>query len=91
MPTDVLYKQPPSKERGEVIEQESLIRCGGYGSFGGWLSDLMNGANSSIGIGRMVAVLCSLEISLIVGKKRSCRAIGCAEIIEAACTSFSAA
>src|SRR5262245_42640314 len=40
---------------------------------------LMNGA---IGIGRMVLVLCSLEISLIVCKKRSCRAIGCAEIID---------
>ena len=68
-----------------------LIQCAGYGSFV-WLSDLlMNGANRSIGIGRMVVVLCSLEISFIVCKKRSCRAIGCAEIIDAACTSFSAA
>jgi hypothetical protein len=32
----------------------------------------------------MVVVLCSLEISFIVCKKRSCRAIGCAEIIDAA-------
>ena len=31
------------------------------------------------------------EISLIVCKKRNCRAIGCVEIIDAACTSFSAA
>ena len=31
----------------------------------------MNGANRSIGTGRMVVVLCSLEISLIVCKKRS--------------------
>src|ERR1700719_1653970 len=39
-----------------------LIQCDGYGSFV-WLSDLlMNGANRSIGIGRMVVVLCSLEI-----------------------------
>ena len=69
-----------------------LIRCVGYGSFVAGLSDLlMNGANRSIGIGRMVVVLCSLEISFIVCKKRSCRAIGCAEIIDAACTSFSAA
>jgi hypothetical protein len=69
-----------------------VIRCAGYGSFGVGLSDLlMNGANRSIGIGRMVVVLCSLEISFIVCKKRSCRAIGCAEIIDAACTSFSAA
>jgi hypothetical protein len=90
--TDALYKQPPSKERDEVIEQESLIRCAGYGSFGVGLSDLlMNGANRLIGIGRMVVVLCSLEISFIVCKKRSCRAIGCAEIIDAACTSFCAA
>jgi LysR substrate binding domain len=66
--------------------------CAGYGSFGVGLSDLLvNGANRSIGIGRMVVVLCSLEISFIVCKKRSCRAIGCAEIIDAACTSFSAA
>jgi hypothetical protein len=25
--TDALYKEPPSKETDEVIEQESLIRC----------------------------------------------------------------
>src|SRR5262245_41520996 len=68
---------------------ERPTRCAGYGSFGVWLSDfLINGANRLIGIGRMVVVLCSLEISLIVCKKRSCRAIGCAEIIDAACTSF---
>ena len=61
------------------------VRCAGYSSFGVGLSDLlMNGANRSIGIGRMVVVLCSLEISFIVCKKRSCRAIGCAEIIDAA-------
>jgi hypothetical protein len=35
----------------------------------------MNGANRSIGIGRSVVVLCSLEISFIVCQKRSCRAI----------------
>jgi hypothetical protein len=71
---------------------ERLIRCAGYGSFGVGLSDLLiNGANRLIGIGRMVVVLCSLEISFIVCKKRSCRAIGCAEIIDAACTSFCAA
>jgi hypothetical protein len=35
----------------------------------------MNGANRLIEIGRMVVVLCSLEISFIVCKKRSCRAI----------------
>jgi hypothetical protein len=41
----------------------------GYGSFGVWLSDLLiNAANRSIGIGRMVVVLCSLEISFIVCK-----------------------
>src|SRR2546423_6157914 len=52
-----------------------LIRCAGYGSFGvGLLDLLMKGANRSIGIGRMVVVLCSLEISFIVCKKRSCRA-----------------
>src|SRR5260370_32850198 len=63
-----------------------------YLLFGVWLSDLlMNAANRSIGTGRMVVVLCSLEISFIVCKKRSCKAIGCAEIIDAACTSFSAA
>jgi hypothetical protein len=69
-----------------------LIQCAGYGSFGAALSDLlMNGAKRSIGTGRMVVLLCSLEISFIVCKKRSCRAIGWAEIIDAACTSFSAA
>jgi hypothetical protein len=75
-----------------AVVSESLIRCAGYGSFGVGLSDLlMNGANRLIGIGRTVVVLCSLEISFIVCKKRSCRAIGCAEIIDAACTSFCAA
>ena len=37
---------------------------------------LMNGANRSIGIGRKVVVLCSLEISRIVWRKRNCRAMG---------------
>jgi len=39
----------------------------------------------------MVVVRRSLEISLIVCKKRNCRAIGCVEIMDAASTSFSAA
>jgi hypothetical protein len=72
MPPARFTNSRPSKERDEVIEQESLIRCVGYGSFGVGLSDLlMNGANRLIGIGRMVVVLCSLEISFIVCKKRS--------------------
>jgi len=39
----------------------------------------MSAANRLIGTGRMVVVLCSPEISFIVCKKRSWRAIGCAE------------
>ncbi len=52
---------------------------------------LMNGLNKSIGIGRKVVVLCSLEISRMVCRKRSCRAIGSLLINAAACTIFSAA
>jgi hypothetical protein len=51
----------------------------------------MNGAKRSIRIGRMLVVLCSVEISFIVCKKRSCKAIGCSESNAAACTGFSAA
>ena len=41
------------------------------GLLGFWLSELLvNGANRLIGIGRIVVVLCSLEISFIVCKKR---------------------
>ena len=50
-----------------------------------------NGPNKSIGTGRNVVVLCSLEISRMVCKKRSCNAIGSLLIIAAACTIFSAA
>ena len=35
-----------------------------------------NGANTSMGTGRNVVVLCSLEISFIVWRKRNWRAIG---------------
>ncbi len=59
-----------------------------YG-FGG--SVFLKGANRSIGTGRKVVVLCSLEISRIVCRKRSCNAIGSLLIIAAACTIFSAA
>src|ERR1700726_2176640 len=45
----------------------------------------------SIGTGRNVVVLCSLEISRMVWRKRSCRAIGSLLILAAACTIFSAA
>jgi hypothetical protein len=51
----------------------------------------MNGVNKSIGTGKNVVVLCSLEISRIVCKKRSCKAIGSLLIIAAAWTIFSAA
>src|SRR5205085_4012012 len=37
---------------------------------------LVNGANTSIGTGKNVVVLCSLEISRMVCRKRSCSAIG---------------
>ena len=50
-----------------------------------------NGVKRSIGTGRKVVVLCSLEISRIVWRKRSWSAMGWALIIPAACTSFSAA
>src|SRR5437879_2628164 len=51
----------------------------------------MNGVNKSIGTGRNVVVLCSLEISRMVWRKRSCSAMGSLLIIAAACTIFSAA
>jgi hypothetical protein len=61
-------------------------------SFAGWSLDRsMNGAKRSIGTGKNVVVLCSLEISFMVCRNRRWRAIGCSEIIAAACTSFSAA
>ncbi len=54
-------------------------------------SRLMNGLNKSIGTGKNVVVLCSLEISRIVCRKRNCNAIGSLLIIPAAWTIFSAA
>jgi hypothetical protein len=58
--------------------------------FGGSLF-LINDVKRSIGSGKKVVVLCSLEISRIVCRKRSCSAIGSLLIIAAACTIFSAA
>jgi hypothetical protein len=58
--------------------------------FGGSLF-LINDVKRSIGRGKKVVVLCSLEISRIVCRKRSCSAIGSLLIIAAACTIFSAA
>ncbi len=52
---------------------------------------LINDVKRSIGSGKKVVVLCSLEISRIVCRKRSCSAIGSLLIIAAACTIFSAA
>ena len=52
---------------------------------------LANGAKRSIGTGRNVVVLCSLEISRMVWRKRNCSAIGSLLIMAAACTIFSAA
>jgi hypothetical protein len=52
---------------------------------------LTNGVKRSIGTGRNVVVLCSLEISRMVCRKRSCSAIGSLLIIAAAWTIFSAA
>ena len=52
---------------------------------------LINDVKRSIGRGKKVVVLCSLEISRIVCRKRSCSAIGSLLIIAAACTIFSAA
>jgi hypothetical protein len=51
----------------------------------------MKGVNRSIGTGRNVVVLCSLAISRMVCRNRSCSAIGSLLIIAAACTIFSAA
>ena len=45
----------------------------------------------SIGMGKKVVVLCSLEISRMVWRKRSCSAIGSLLIMAAAWTIFSAA
>jgi hypothetical protein len=55
------------------------------------ISPLINGVNRSTGTGKNVVVLCSLEISRIVCRKRNCRAIGSLLIMAAACTIFSAA
>src|SRR5690349_7764316 len=52
---------------------------------------LTRGAKRSIGTGKNVVVLRSLEISRIVWRKRSWSAIGSLLIIAAACTIFSAA
>src|SRR5207244_9829455 len=59
-------------------------------SLGGSLF-LINAVKRSIGRGKKVVVLCSLEISRIVCRKRNCSAIGSLLIIAAACTIFSAA
>jgi len=48
----------------------------------------MKGVNKSIGTGRNVVVLCSLEISRMVWRKRSCSAIGSLLIIAAAAPFF---
>jgi len=55
------------------------------------VSAFINGVNKSTGTGKNVVVLCSLEISRIVCRKRNCNAIGSLLIIAAACTIFSAA
>src|SRR5215831_1712678 len=52
---------------------------------------LINDVKRSSGTGRNVVVLCSLEISRMVCRKRSCNAIGSLLIVAAACTIFSAA
>jgi len=49
------------------------------------------GANNSMGTGRNVVVLCSLEISRMVCRNRSWSAMGSLLIMAAACTIFSAA
>src|SRR5205823_13449616 len=72
----------------EFVRQDPCSVEEAYG-LGGSL--FLNGANKSIGTGRNVVVLCSLEISRMVWRKRSCSAIGSLLIIAAACTIFSAA
>ena|SRR5215475_203900 len=52
---------------------------------------LINDVKRSSGTGRKVVVLCSLEISRMVCRNRSCNAIGSLLIVAAACTIFSAA
>src|ERR671936_2634010 len=74
-----------ARQRTYVIDKPARS----YGFGGSFL--LVNGVNRSIGTGRNVVVLCSLEISRMVCRKRSCRAIGSRLIIAAACTIFSAA
>ena len=70
-------------------QDRPLIRLTNY-DFGGSLF-LISAVKRSIGRGKKVVVLCSLEISRIVCRKRSCSAIGSLLIIAAACTIFSAA
>ena len=69
--------------------RSSADRAANY-DFGGSLF-LISAVKRSIGRGKKVVVLCSLEISRIVCRKRSCSAIGSLLIIAAACTIFSAA
>ena len=71
-----------SRDRSLIVRQTT--------AFGGSLF-LINAVRRSIGRGKNVVVLCSLEISRIVCRKRSCSAIGSLLIIAAACTIFSAA
>src|SRR5215831_19624524 len=70
-------------------KHDPLIRPASY-DFGGSLF-LISAVKRSIGRGKKVVVLCSLEISRIVCRKRNCSAIGSLLIIAAACTIFSAA
>ena len=78
----------PMMIRLPAWRRRSLTPSSYYG-FGGSL--LFNGQNKSSGTGRNVVVLCSLEISRMVCRKRNCSAIGSLLMIAAACTIFSAA
>src|SRR5260370_39644089 len=60
-------------------------------AFGPPPGPFMKGVNRSIGTGRKVVVLCSLEISRMVWRNRNWRAMGSLLIIAAAWTIFSAA
>src|SRR5437764_12641909 len=81
------------REMGAYSADELTTRCQSewrheVHSFGGSLF-LINAVRRSIGRGKKVVVLCSLEISRIVCRKSSCSAIGSLLIIAAACTIFS--
>ena len=88
-PPDAVQASCSILARVELFQGGSVVFEDVYGSGGSLF--LIKVVNRSSGTGKNVVVLCSLAISRIVCRKRSCNAIGSLLIIAAACTIFSAA